>query len=144
MASELRLVPRLQEEPDLDVAQLDLVDRPIEELRGGRVLRRRDVAVGGEAVAELEKARIGGPGEIVDVRLLVDVGHRSVRVVPARDLGPGRSDDEILRHRDLDPEASVVGVVLGVGVVLVTVPAARLAAAHPLRLVDAELRETTA
>ena len=94
VAGDLRLVSRLQEEADLDVPELHLFEAAVEELRGRRVLRRRHVAVGGEALAVLEEARVGGPGEVVHVGLLVDVGRRAVG-----DSRGGRSPDRSRRRR---------------------------------------------
>ena len=83
--------------------------RPITE--GLDMLSKADLLVGHEGATHLHEMRVGGPREVVHVRLLEDVGGRPV-LVPAP-LGPlaGGSDHEVLGNGDLDAVVAEIGVV---------------------------------
>ena len=129
------------EQPHLDVAEAQLLDRPAEPRRGVAVVLRGHVPGRVEAASDLDEARRRRPGEVVHVALLVGVGGRAVAVVHPRGAHAGGSDDEAARQRDGDAVVPEVGVELRVGVELVRAPAAGGAAAHAGRLVDGDLRE---
>ncbi len=131
----------VDEQRDLDVVQPDLVERPAEKLRRGGILGRRHVAGRRKRALDLHVGRVGRPGEVVHVPLLVGEGRRAVRIRRARRPHAGGADDEAGRDRDVDQVVAEVGVELGIGVELVAVPAAGRPSAPAGRLVDAELRE---
>ncbi len=144
VALDLRFVLGLQEHGDRHVGEPHLVCRPAEQRRGALVFRGRHVAGCREAALHLDVARVRGPREVVNVRLLVRVGRRPVPVVPPVHAVARRAHHEPRGNGDVHAELAVVRVELRVGVVLVAVPAAGRAPAHARRLVDAQLREPLA
>ncbi len=141
VALRLRQVIGPHQQPHLDVAEAQLLDRSPEPRRGVAVVLRGHFLGRVEAARDLDEARRRGPGEVVDVALLVGVGGRAVAVVHARGAHAGGADHEAPRQRDGDAVVAEVGVELRVGVELVRAPAAGGAAAHAGRLVDGDLRE---
>jgi hypothetical protein len=137
----LRHVIGPHEQPHLDVAEAELLDRAPEPRRRLAILLRRHLPGRVEPPRDLDEARRRRPGEVVDVALLVGVRGRAVAVVDACGAHAGGADDEPPWQRDGDAVLAEVGVELRVGVELVHVPAAGGAAAHPGRLVDGDLRE---
>src|SRR5262245_41575557 len=86
--------------------------------------------------------RIGGPGEIVDVFLIISVGGFSLRRVFSGVLqNAGGGDDKTGGNGDVDLILSEIRVEFAGGVVLVAVPLAPLGVTLAGFFIDSDLRE---
>jgi len=82
-----------------------------------------DLVVGIESTNDLDEARIGGPGEIVDILLSKGVGNHPIATIQALGLAAAGTNHEPFGNCDLHLVVAEVSEELRVGVKLVRVPA---------------------
>ena len=130
-----------QQECDFHVSERHLIKGQAENLRPVGQLVTAHLRAPIESARDPGKAGARRPGKVVDVLLVLLVSGSAILVGTLTAAEPGRGYDVIRRSGELDVVNPVVGVEFGIGVILVAIPAADLAAAFPCSLVDGDLGE---